>query len=125
MSFGNPFKAITAGNIFIIIGASLIIFQVFAKLSTLFFGTSDIRLGWAFTLILGFLAVMIPWIAIVKREGRLEKSDVVGIILIVAMILVILIYGKSFVPEIFSALPTSTEPITSNGLDTIQSTLGR
>ena len=123
MVFRNPFREINVGNIFILLGAGLILIQIFAKLSSILFKTADLRLGWAFTLIFGFLAVMIPWLAIVKREGRLERSDIVGIVLIEALLVFILIYGKQFVPEIFSALPTG-EGLVKEGLSALQSIIG-
>lgn len=123
MAFINPFKSITAGNFFILIGGGLIVFQICSKISSAIFKTADIRLGWAFTLIILFFSIMIPWLSWVKREGRIERSDIVAIVLIEALLVFILIYGKSFVPEIFSILPSS-EGIIGQGLQTLQSIIG-
>lgn len=118
--FRNIFEDITVGNIFIVIGAGLILFQIGAKISTILFKTQDIRLGWVFLLIIGFFAIMIPFMAYVRRGGTLDKQDYIAIIFLEVILIVLLIYLKQIVPEIFATLP----PAVNEGFRQIQSVIG-
>ena len=121
--FRNPFRDISVGNIFVVLGAGLILFQVGAKLSTALFKTQDIRLGWAFLLIIGFFAVVIPFVAFIK-EGRLERNDYITIAIIEAILVFSMIYAKNIFPEIFSSLPSS-EGLVNEGFRQLQSVVGK
>lgn len=120
--FRRLFEDITVGNLFIVIGAGIILFQIGAKLSTILFKTQDIRLGWVFLLIIGFFAIVIPFMAFVRKGGSLDKEDYIAIIFLEVILIALLIYLKQIVPEIFSSLPIS-EGIIGEGLKQLQSVI--
>lgn len=120
--FRRLFEDINVGNIFIVIGAGLILFQIGAKLSTILFKTQDIRLGWVFLLIIGFFAIVIPFMAFVRRGGSLDKEDYIAIIFLEVVLVALLIYLKQIVPEVFSILPMS-EGVVNEGISQLQSAI--
>lgn len=120
--FRNPFRDISVGNIFVVIGAGLIVFQIGAKISTAIFKTQDIRLGWAFFLMIGFFAVIIPFVAFIKHS-RLEREDYITIAIIEGILIFSMLVGKNVFPEIFASLPSS-EGLVGEGFKQLQSVIG-
>lgn len=120
--FRRLFEDINVGNIFIVIGAGLILFQIGAKLSTALFKTQDLRLGWVFLLIIGFFAIVIPFMAFVRRGGTLDKEDYIAIIFLEVVLVALLVYLKQIVPEVFSSLPIS-EGLVNKGIEQLQSVI--
>ena len=115
--FRNLSQDINVGNIFVVIGAGLILFQIGAKISTIVFKTQDVRLGWIFLLIIGFFAIIVPFMAFVRKGGSLDKEDYIAIIFLELILIVLLVYLKQVIPEVFSALP----PIVNEGFNQLQS----
>lgn len=91
---------------FIGIVLSLIVFQIVSYVYAFFTGTTAIKLGWAFLLLIGSVVMIALFILGRKftKVGELERSEYFFIILLIAGIILVFIYADFLIPEIFSSI---------------------
>lgn len=119
----NPLQRITFGGVVFTLLLSIIVAQVFTKLSSFFFKTGDYRFGWIITLLVILLSVGTVFSIFFRSQGAFDRKNIVVILLITGLAVLTVIYMPKLVPEIFSALPIYSDPVTSQGLEQLQSAI--
>ena len=117
----NALQKITFGSVTITLVLALIVAQIGVKLSSFFFKTADYRFGWIVTLLIILLSVAVVFNILFRSQGAIDRKQIVIILMLTGLTTLAVIYLPKLVPELFSALPIYTDPITSNGLNQLQS----
>ena len=117
----NALQKITFGSVTITLVLALIVAQIGVKLSSFFFKTADYRFGWIVTLLIILLSVAVVFNILFRSQGAIDRKQIVIILMLTGLTTLAVIYLPKLVPELFSALPIYTDPMTSNGLNQLQS----
>ena len=117
----NVIQKITFGSVTITLVLALIVAQIGVKLSSFFFKTADYRFGWIVTLLIILLSVAVVFNILFRSQGAIDRKQIVIILMLTGLTTLAVIYLPKLVPELFSALPIYTDPMTSNGLNQLQS----
>ena len=117
----NALQKITFGSVTITLVLALIVAQIGVKLSSFFFKTADYRFGWIITLLIILLSVAVVFNILFRSQGAIDRKQIVIILMLTGLTTLAVIYLPKLVPELFSALPIYTDPMTSNGLNQLQS----
>jgi len=119
----NALQKITFGSVTITLVLALIVAQIGVKLSSFFFKTADYRFGWIVTLLIILLSVAVVFNILFRSQGAIDRKQIVIILMLTGLTTLAVIYLPKLVPELFSALPIYTDPVTSNGLEQLQSVI--
>jgi len=119
----NALQKITFGSVTITLVLALIVAQIGVKLSSFFFDTADYRFGWIITLLIILLSVAVVFNILFRSQGAIDRKQIVIILMLTGLTTLAVIYLPKLVPELFSALPIYTDPVTSNGLEQLQSVI--
>ena len=119
----NVIQKITFGSVTITLVLALIVAQIGVKLSSFFFKTADYRFGWIVTLLIILLSVAVVFNILFRSQGAIDRKQIVIILMLTGLTTLAVIYLPKLVPELFSALPIYTDPVTSNGLEQLQSVI--
>jgi len=88
---------------FIALALIYVVLQVGSSLYSQFYGGTQLKLGWAFFLLLLVSAITSTFV-LGRKIGNLQKQDIIFIILEFIAIIALFYFMPKIVPEIFSAI---------------------
>lgn len=99
-------KRFSIAKMTVMVIAALVMIQVFAFVGAELFGTRDVKLGPAFIIVLAGISVILAVQVVLKwnKERSIDfGDDIIPLMIMIALTLAILLYGKQFVPQIFES----------------------
>jgi len=98
-------------NFFLGIILSLIMVTILSMMFSSFTDSPVLKTGNSFLLI--FVGVFISVIFLASVDKRIEKKEIWTLVLVAILLTVAFIGMKTYIPEIFSALPSQTQEVFS------------
>lgn len=109
----NPLRNITFGQVISIVVFGLVFLQIVSKILGNWWSSWDLRLGFAFQLMVVGLAVILFFMVIVRKKAELQKKDFLTLLVLTGILLAFTLLLPRFLPEIFSLFPTGENQIMS------------
>lgn len=114
MVFKDYFRAWTLPNIvaFIVLALFSIYFGNF--LLNQFFGTKILPLGQPLQFLLIGMGLLIAFYVVIKRQGALDRSDIISLLIIGGSITALIYYLPVLIPDIYSIAPINAAYTNTN-----------